>query len=467
MIDLDLFFRYPDQQGLNEIQKIMKKSYQKILMGLMGFAVLVSGQLATSHEAKTKKFYLLYTGNTFGELKPCGCAKEEDQGGIERRQAFFNDVKSLSHDILLVDTGDSFKEPTRQGKIKANFLMKSMVIMEYDAVAIGDKDLVYGQSFLRDYPSIPWLATNLKLKEIDSIPRFRIKKLGNGLKILLLAISGMDLFYTGPQTGLALERPFKFSQSFLNDLQKSENADLVVLLTHMEREKALKLLKIKKVDIVINGHINKETDVIDMTPVQEKNKIFLQSGPRGQKVGHVLVSLDADGNKTFDHKMVRLDSNIDIDPEMKTLYDDYNQKIEELFFETLSTRRKKNNKQVFATDSSCKQCHPKAHKIWKGSSHGQAYYTLHKVNKAFDPECLVCHTVGFNQQGGFISENDTPNLKNVQCEMCHGPGLDHINNPKSGWNISARQACKKCHVKNHSPKFNFAEYWPRIQHSKN
>ena len=53
------------------------------------------------------------------------------------------------------------------------------------------------------------------------------------------------------------------------------------------------------------------------------------------------------------------------------------------------------------------------------SRHSHAYETLNRVNKAFDPECLSCHVTGWGENGGFISEVDTPKLKNVQCEVCH------------------------------------------------
>ena len=112
----------------------------------------------------------------------------------------------------------------------------------------------------------------------------------------------------------------------------------------------------------------------------------------------------------------------------------------------------------------CSNCHSVEHEIWSNSGHGRAYDTLRKINKAFDPECLVCHVVGFNLPGGFISEVDTPELKNVQCEVCHGPGRNHALTPQAGFGNKATEACKKCHVKNHSPRFNYAEYWPRIKH---
>ena len=57
-----------------------------------------------------------------------------------------------------------------------------------------------------------------------------------------------------------------------------------------------------------------------------------------------------------------------------------------------------------------------------------------------------------------------PKLKNVQCEVCHGAGKKHASEPMSGFGNEAKKTCKKCHVKNHSPKFNYTKYWPKIKH---
>jgi len=72
----------------------------------------------------------------------------------------------------------------------------------------------------------------------------------------------------------------------------------------------------------------------------------------------------------------------------------------------------------------CMKCHFKEHSTWKKHKHATAYETIAKEP---DKElCFSCHTTGFGKPGGFTSEEATPNLTEVGCESCHGPGAKHV-----------------------------------------
>jgi mono/diheme cytochrome c family protein len=62
-------------------------------------------------------------------------------------------------------------------------------------------------------------------------------------------------------------------------------------------------------------------------------------------------------------------------------------------------------------------------------------------------ECFECHTTGY-KRGGFVSYQKTPELANVGCETCHGPGLKHAQSGGDPGLIKAnidQKDCKNCH----------------------
>ena len=180
--------------------------YQLMIVCALFVFTGMGSDARSSAGMQTRELLIVYSGNTLGELKPCGCTKEEDQGGFERRMTYLKQVSTNSKNVILVDTGDSFKEPSRQGKIKARYIMQAMSNLKYDAVIPGEKDLVYGESFLNHERSIPWLLSNAKLGNIHP-PQFRIKKFDNGLTIAMLAIVDPDLYYAVKHSGGRITSP--------------------------------------------------------------------------------------------------------------------------------------------------------------------------------------------------------------------------------------------------------------------
>lgn len=107
----------------------------------------------------------------------------------------------------------------------------------------------------------------------------------------------------------------------------------------------------------------------------------------------------------------------------------------------------------YVSPDKCKLCHKERYKSWKDSGHGTAYDDLLPVEKEKD-ECVKCHVTGFGE-GGFTSEDETPELKHVTCGSCHGPGSAHVEaagrniGQESGWDTkidaSPGARCNKCH----------------------
>ena len=80
---------------------------------------------------------------------------------------------------------------------------------------------------------------------------------------------------------------------------------------------------------------------------------------------------------------------------------------------------------AFTGSEDCRRCHEYEYDKWNMKAHADALASLKKVGSDRDPECVVCHVVGMEYEGGYITEEKTPHLKDVGCENCHGPGSEH------------------------------------------
>jgi hypothetical protein len=127
-------------------------------------------------------------------------------------------------------------------------------------------------------------------------------------------------------------------------------------------------------------------------------------------------------------------------------------------------KQKSPNGQAFAGTAKCLTCHAKAHNAWKGSAHAKAFQTLVTAGHQADPDCVGCHVVGLEYQGGFRTAQQTPHLKDVGCESCHLPQATHAKNPKIRPKKVGAASCANCHVPDHSPKFDFKTFWAKIRH---
>lgn len=109
-------------------------------------------------------------------------------------------------------------------------------------------------------------------------------------------------------------------------------------------------------------------------------------------------------------------------------------------------------KYSFATNFKCRLCHRDFFVGRKQDVHDHAFAKVLESGNGESGQCLGCHTTGYGVQGGFKSPILTPQLANVQCEGCHGPGSEHIRRNAPGGFLAGtdqpeilKQMCLTCH----------------------
>ena len=123
--------------------------------------------------------------------------------------------------------------------------------------------------------------------------------------------------------------------------------------------------------------------------------------------------------------------------------------------------------------TTCGQCHTGVQAEWTETAHAHAWATL-QANAAAQTSCEPCHTVSHNgnwaaEPAGYPTVSDTAAAaayRDVQCESCHGPGLDHLAAPTAAQPLAsglvAPGGCGDCHNGVHHP---FVEQWSASKHA--
>ncbi len=108
----------------------------------------------------------------------------------------------------------------------------------------------------------------------------------------------------------------------------------------------------------------------------------------------------------------------------------------------------------YAGVEACSTCHAAPRAVWDKTAHAHAYVTLSSQFKEFNLDCVSCHVTGYDRPGG-STVTHVEKLKDVQCEVCHGPSSRHAENPKIPPEVPkpTAQICTTCHHPPHVHTF--------------
>lgn len=381
---------------------------------------------------------------------------------------------------ILVDAGNVFGSGSVQDKFKAETALQAMNIIGYDALNVGDRELLYGLDFLREQSThlrYPLLSANL-VNNASREPQFKphVIKEFPGLRVALLGLSA-GLMQSGPKApGLTAANPAETVKKYVEEL--GSRADLIVLLADVGYQGAAELARqVKGVDLIIASRDGQYIHA----PGKVNGVIIAQSGNQGRHLGQLKIFLDAHKKiAKYEGNLIILDDKVADDSAMRQFIDRRQQEAEKLFGPAAAapsaptsarpspqppgslkpqtpggTATLITGELSYVTSGGCFRCHQEMVIKWQKTLHAKAFGALKVKSQWENPQCLRCHTTGFGHPSGFISREKTPHYMNVQCEACHGPGSHHAQNPQKGYGLVTEATCKRCHDKEQDPGFQY------------
>ena len=125
-------------------------------------------------------------------------------------------------------------------------------------------------------------------------------------------------------------------------------------------------------------------------------------------------------------------------------------------------RRAEPGRAFYVGDAKCGPATSRRSRSGRRPCTRSAWKTLVEVGKENDYKCIGCHVTGYGQVGG-TSLGHTKRLRDVQCEVCHGPGSIHVaekglEDPASVHKEAPASTCIGCHTEQHSDTFQYEAY---------
>jgi hypothetical protein len=188
-----------------------------------------------------------------------------------------------------------------------------------------------------------------------------------------------------------------------------------------------------------------------------------------------VYDLKATGNipSTYENNFMAMDIKLPDHPDVERIVQTVKQNVNQAGRSKALPSSKKPqlaiDKLVFAGWQVCAQCHKPQTDFWEKTDHATAYQTLIEQEQQFNLDCLPCHVTS-EYKTTKISDNDSillslPSvLRQVGCEICHGPGKTHAasQDPSQISRKPAAAICLRCHTPERDEEFNYGNKLERI-----
>jgi hypothetical protein len=444
--------------------------------------------------AVTRKMSLAYTGSTYSYLENCGC-KISQAGGVARRETMIERIRREGGPVLVLDAGNAFVRPDRPEGPSAltreeqGLYLSVMRDLRYSAAAVGEAELAYGASYFRALSvraPVTFVAANVRAAGEPLAPawtRARVADVRFGVIGLfeperssrtneVFERHASDYAFEDPITALTRVLPEARAQS-----------DLVVAMGRLSPYTIRRLTAAcPDVDIVISTspEAANRFEVEGEKPLLQGEDVggfvgrtlVLYTGIGSYGIGSARIGLDAEKRIAsadwFDHW---LDDTVSEDSRTRATLTRFYDRVgrtqaAQASVPPLFAHDPARLNGLYVGAAQCSTCHRSEYEQWHSTPHGQAWRTLLDAHRNFQPQCVSCHVVCWGTKSGYKLGDPSSKLVNVQCEICHGPGGEHVRAPSRA-NITKEVpegVCLQCHNPDHSDHFVYEDYLPRVVH---
>lgn len=420
----------------------MRLGWVGLTMGTVGVAASVAFAPATADP-----WTVIVGGDTMGNLAPCGCSKPMT-GGVRRKATA---VRSLSvpNRTVYLENGPLSDGLGRQAEMKAETMAEILGDLRAGAINLAQEDALLGPGVVASIARLSGgrlISGSLRESATNPLPSSRA--------VGPFLVGGVTVAATRIASALR-EQAIPTDETVRSLVKDAEDAGLRPAL--MLDGPATEAARIARAFPSLAFIVYRLSADPPAAPSPIGGVWLVSPGEKGKHLVRFRYESSAS-----QYAVVPLGASVRDDPAAARRYQTY---LDRVGREKLMAVVPRERTPAYAGNKVCSSCHPSAARAWQRSAHAAALKTLERERHDRDPECVGCHVVGLHAATGFRSRAKTPQLTDVGCESCHGPGLAHAKAPaKARMPRRGPSACAQCHVPDHSPGFDYAKYWPKIRH---
>lgn len=253
-----------------------------------------------------KLITILHTNDTHSQIDPVDANDKQyaDKGGVARRATLVKRVRKDNANTLLIDAGDVFQGTPYFNFFKGEVEYKSMSLIGYDVVTLGNHDFDNGVAGLvaaMKFANFDFVSSNYDVSNTPLASRVKpyVVRVIGGVRVGLfgLGVSPDNLITPENFKGVKYNDPVKASRDVVATLRGRERCTLVVGMSHLgyypnPREGEIGdtqvAAQVDGIDFIASGHTHTfmKQPVITKTP-SGGNTVIFQVGRSGIYLGRV------------------------------------------------------------------------------------------------------------------------------------------------------------------------------------
>ncbi len=292
------------------------------LVGGAAFSLLPSALFTSAHpisdfaapllqpELGETLITILHTNDTHSQIDPLPDSDKLNPcaGGVARRATLVKQVRNENPNTLMVDAGDVFQGTPYFNFFKGEVEYKSMSLIGYDVVTLGNHDFDNGVAALAaamKFANFEFVSSNYDVRgtPIESrVKPYAVRTLGGvRVGVMGLGISPTGLITPDNFKGVTFRDPIKAAQETVRTLREQERCSLVVCASHLGYYPTPKgdeigdtqvVAQVDGIDFIASGHTHTfmKAPVVAKQP-QGGTTVIFQVGKSGIYVGRVDMRL--------------------------------------------------------------------------------------------------------------------------------------------------------------------------------